>query len=225
MEINNILKRIAGLDVLSAEEKEVLSKFDLNKHINDIVAAEKRKMGVKLDEAVKAAETIRTEYEAAKAKIAEMENGSKSTKDQLSETIKSIQKELEDTKKAIASERAEKAKIERNMKLDGLLKKAGISFVPAIDQEAMSNVYRSYFDGIDNLDDQDVVAPVLQQFVAKNKAAIVDKSGGGSGVRGDGVAPGASSKWTRERIKNLTPDEYKANQKEIMAAMTSGNIK
>lgn len=177
MEITELLKK-AATEVLSDVEKAELGKFDLNAHINGIVAKEKKKLQDKVDEATKVATDAAAKVAEYEAKLAEKANEGKSEVEKLLNKVKSLEGAFNAEKQARADAEAKAAQAERNRKVDALMP----PIIPGIDGDAMTNVFRGYLADVD-LDDQIAVEAKVKEFTEKNKAAIVDASGNGSGTR------------------------------------------
>ena len=207
MDITELLKK-AATEVLSDAEKEELAKFDLNAHVNGIVAKEKKKLQDKIDEAVKVATDAAAKVAEYEKQLAEKANAGKSEVEKLLNQVKSLEVAFNAEKQARIDAEQKAALAERNRKVDALRP----AIIPGIDADAMTNVFRGYLANVD-LDDKIAVEAAVKEFAEKNKAAIVDSTGNGSGTKptDSGAQLGKSGK----PIEKMTADE---RQKDMAAS-------
>lgn len=176
MKIKDILQKIAKGEELTDDEKKFLEAFD-----PDAVAASARKKAESdakkaIDEAAK----LKTDLEKAQADLAKAQENSNKGKSELELKIEALSQTVKELTKAKEKSDAEAARLSRSQKIAAIRKKHGINFIDGVDPAITDGAFERIFDGIDGLDDEDIVKLKVTEFRDANKALIAD-SGHGSG--------------------------------------------
>lgn len=206
MKVKDVLAKVAQGEALNDEEKKLLADYDPEKAVNDAVAAYRRKADEKAQQLESDRDELKKQMEAIQAKLAEKDNSGKSEKQKLEDHVKTLSDQLAAMNKKLEDADKEKATLARNAEVQKLREKAGIKFVPGVSEEVMSGAFAAAFNGIQDLNDENVVKPVLEAFRAANKAVIADASGHGAGFQshtGTGHFDAANNPFA-EKTFNLT---------------------
>lgn len=206
MKIKDVLAKVAKGETLTDEEKKLLADYDPEKAVNDAVAAYRRKADEKTQQLEADRDELKTQMEAIQAKLAEKDNSGKSERQKLEDRVKTLSDQLAAMNKKLEDADKEKATLARSAEVQKLREKAGIKFVPGVSEEVMSGAFAAAFNGIQDLNDENVVKPILEAFRAANKAVIADASGHGSGSQshtGGGQFDAANNPFA-EKTFNLT---------------------
>lgn len=228
MEVRAIIEKLKKGEQLTAEEQKALAEFDYDKTLNGAQAEARRKAESQL-------EAERKQREQLAAQLAELEKASKakdeeklSATERLQATLKELQGKFEAAEKRSAELAAQQAKAQRAAKIRSIAEKSGVQFVDGFDHSIAFGALESALQSVqtDQLDDDQLVKPVLGSFVAANKAVIRDLSGGGSGTPPKGGSTqGSGGTWTREQIKTMKPEDFAKNRDAILQAQAEGKIK
>ena len=230
MKLTELLAKIAKSEDLTDAEKTFLSEYDAEKASNDAVAAYRRKAEEKLTKAEQERDELKAQVEAIGKKLAEKDNAGKS-KDELAQgQIKTLSEQLAALTGRLEQTDKEKAQLARQTAINSMREKAGIKFIDGVSEEIMCGAFASSFEGIDDLNDAALVKPVIERFVAANKAAIADATGFGSGGAphvGSGGTLSAGENPFAEKTHNLTKqgELIKTNPAEAQRMAAAAGIK
>jgi len=181
MNLKDILAKVAKGESLTDAEKKFLGEYDAEKASNDAVAAYRRKADEKLAKAEKDRDDLKTQVDAIQQQLDEKKNSGKTEMDKVQEQNKLLADQLAQITKRFEDSDKEKAQLSRSQAINGIREKAGIKFIPGINEAIMSGAFASAFEGITDLADDNQVKPVIDAFKAANKAVIADLSGHGAG--------------------------------------------
>jgi len=181
MKLKDILAKVAKGEALTDEEKKFLADHDPEKAANDIAAAARRKAEEKAAALEKEREDLNKKLEEMQGKLDHAANAGKTDLEKAQGQIAGLSKQLNDLQTKIQSTEQEKAGMLRNQRLSELRREAGIQFVGGLDQKMLERSFAGAFEGVDNLDDENVIKVKVDTWKAMNKAAILDASGGGAG--------------------------------------------
>lgn len=203
MNIKDILAKLAKGETITDAEKAFALEYDPDKSANSAAAA-----------ARKAAEK---ERDALKAKLAELEaaledagSAGKSEVEQLKAQVTKLTKAVETATANATKAEGEKRALVRGTKLDRIL--GTLKFVDGLDTTlprlALERALADLKD--EDLDNEDAVKPIIEGFTAKNKAILLDQSGGGAGTPpkdggrgGSGASVEASKQSDQQRAAHL----------------------
>jgi hypothetical protein len=220
------LKAVLGLDGLDADVKEALEGLDLSgmvtKDASDArAAADRRKAEKKLADALEKIETMQEQLDEAQ--------------DSGSSEVEKAQRELAKLTKRAETAEAKAQEVAEAMTTQARTIALGkvasqISFAdkvsPTIRELAISEAFKSV--DTEDLENPDLVAPMVQDFISSNEAIIVKTNAGGTGSQG-GTADGATTtKITREVIAAKAAEGdaawFRENEPALNAAKQNGQI-
>lgn len=203
MNIKELLAKMLKGETLTDEEKAYIASFDPDKS-GDAKAAAARKAAEK-------------ERDALKAKLAELEtaldeagSAGKSEVEQLKAQVTKLTKAVETAAANVAKAEGEKKALVRGTKLDRIL--GTLKFVDGLDASlprlALERALADLKD--EDLDSDEAIKPIVEGFTAKNKAILLDQSGGGAGTPpkdggrgGSGTVVDASKMTDQQRAAHL----------------------
>lgn len=211
MDIKQILAKAAKGETLTDEEKSALAAFDPDRVADSKAAAARKTAEQKLKEKEDALKALQTEIEAIREEADHKANANKPELDKLTAQLAKVQKQLDDQKKAFETVAAEKRALVRGTKLDRIM--GGLKFVDGLDASlprlALEKALADLKD--EDLDTDDLVKPIVEGFTSKNKAILLDASGGGAGTPAKG---GAGASTGGKPIDKMTPEERRADMKK-----------
>ena len=182
MDIKAVLEKVKKGEALDDAEKKALSEFDLQKHIDGAQAEARRK-------AEAALETEKQERAKLAAQIADLEQKVKakegeklSVTEQLQRALSDLQQKFDASEKRSTDLAAAQAKANRSAKVQDLAKKFGVSFIDGVDARILTGALEGTLSSVENLEDENLVKPIVESFKTANKAVIRDQSGGGGGT-------------------------------------------
>lgn len=181
MKIGEIIAKIQKGEALTDDEKKALEGFDLQKQIDSAAAAARKDAESKADTAKLEAAKLQKQIDDLNLKLKTNDDVGKTDLQKAQEQVNQFAKQLKDLEGKVETAEKEKAQLIRSQKLDGILGKAGIQFIDGVDHGILKRAFSGMFDGINDLDNDEVVKPILNTFKATNKGVIVDTSGHGSG--------------------------------------------
>lgn len=203
MNIKELLAKMLKGETLTDEEKAYIASFDPDKS-GDAKAAAARKAAEK-------------ERDALKAKLAELEtaldeagSAGKTEVEQLKLQVTKLTKAVETAAANVAKAEGEKKALVRGTKLDRIL--GTLKFVDGLDASlprlALERALADLKD--EDLDSDEAIKPIVEGFTAKNKAILLDLSGGGAGTPpkdggrgGSGTVVDASKMTDQQRAAHL----------------------
>lgn len=214
MDIKAIIEKLKKAEKLTDEEQKFLAEYDHDKAINGAQAEARRK-------AEAALETERKEREKLAGQIADLEkklkdkDGEKlSATEQLQRALTDLQQKFEASEKRSQELAAAQAKAQRSAKVQELAKKFGVSFIDGVDARILAGALEGTLSSVENLDDENLVKPLVESFKSANKAVIRDLSGGGGGTPPRDGAGGSNGSGTdAERMSDQQRAEHLRKQK------------
>ena len=224
MDIKELLKKVAAGEVLTDDEKAFVAAYDPDKVVNSSAAAARKSAEAKLREKEAELEKVKEEIAALQAEAEEKANANKPELEKLTREVEKLKKGLADKDTAFQALDAEKRQLIRGGKLGRIM--AGLKFVDGLDPEIPRLALEKALAQVDDagLEDEDKVKPIVDKFMASNKALLADTSGHGSGGHPkDG--PGAPSGLTMTKINNMSPEEFLKQKDAIWAAEQKGTLK
>lgn len=198
MSITDIMAKLRKGEALDDAEKAEFVAFDLTKHIDGAQAAARKKA----EEAAKAAADA---LEKANARLAEIEAEANAAKESKKSDAQKALERIAALEKEAADAKASAAKMQREQRLNRLVEKTGIKFVPGVDSALMRRLLTEKFSDMpdadldaaiqaEKLDAHEAAAARARSFRESMKAAILDDSGSGSGNPPGGVSVGLGGK-------------------------------
>ena len=207
---------------LTDEERKQWEAYDpdaANKSAIDAAAAGARR---KAEEELS---KIRKELEAANEKATGLETENAQLKKSLGDNqklgnaeVESLKKQMEAFKKERDEEKAARAKLEKNQRIDALIAKAGFKYADGFDSSIINGSLHAQLEGLDDdglKDIEEASSPfesarhgsLFKTHREKWKGALLDESGRGSGspITGnsdggyDGRNPWKKDTWNRTR--------------------------
>jgi hypothetical protein len=175
MTIKELLAKVAKGEALTDEEKAELSGFDPDRASNGAAAAARKA-------AEKERDTLKTQLDELQAKLDEAGNAGKSEAEQLKAKVATLTKAVETAQAAATKAESDRKALLRGTKLDRIV--GGLKFVDGLDASlprlALERVLADLKD--EDLDNETLVQPIVAGFAEKNKAILLDQSGGGAGT-------------------------------------------
>lgn len=207
MSIKDILAKAAKGDQLSEEERTSLAAYDPQKEIDSAAAAARKKAEADADKAAK-------DLAAAQKALKEAQDAAEAAGNKGKTDLQKLQEQVAGLTKQVETVTAEKTKLQRQQKLDDVVRGSGIEFVQEVDGSIMRRALDSEFSALtdEDLADPEKTKPVLDTFRARNKAVILDKSGHGAGGPPHQPAGGADDR--HKAIEKMTPEERRADLKK-----------
>lgn len=230
MNIKQLIEKAIKGEALTEEEKVALAAFD-----PDAMAAAARKKAEATTLAAQAEQaTLAESLKAAQAKLDEAALSGKSDVEKLQAQLDRAAADVSEKNEAIAGLHASQKAADRAGKMNGLLSKAGISFVKGVDPELMQSAARDVLGTLsdDQLDNPVTVATMLESFKQANAAVIVDPTGGGTGApanEGTGAPSNGGAQSITEaellnRALNGNIDDVEKQLKSLGEANTAGQL-
>lgn len=214
MNVKELIAKVLRGDALTDAEKEHLTKYD-----PDAVAAAARKSEKER------ADRLEAEANAAKAEAArikqEAESAGKTEAQKIADAIKANEAKIAALEKERDAERSARAAMVREQKENAVIGK--VKLLPGVDPEIAKLALRHRLKDLKDEDlDTDAVAPIVADFIAKNKAIVQDESGSGTGAQNDGQNRGGGT-----AKPTITRAQYDAKTTAEKAAFmqSGGNIK
>ncbi|MEN6535164.1 MAG: hypothetical protein ABFD89_15985 [Bryobacteraceae bacterium] len=213
MKIGELIAKSLKGETLTDEEKKALSEFDIQKHSDSVAAAARKEAEAKVDQARAEQAKLQKQIEDLTATLRTKEDSGKSELERARDQLKEFGAKLQELQKQVDAEKTEKAKLVRGQKLGSILQQSGIQFIEGVDRKILHRAFEQSFDGIDDLDAEAVVKPIVNTFRAMNKGVIVDTSGHGSGSPARGT-PGSPMGLSGKPVDQMTPTEREADLKK-----------
>ena len=187
MNIKELLAKVAKGESLADDEKAFLATFDPDKIANSSAAAARK-------EAEKQRDALKAQLAELEGKLEEAGQVGKTEAEQLKVQLAKLTKTTDESRAALAKLEAEKRGLIRGAKLDRIM--TGLKFVDGVDADlprmALERMLAEVKD--EDLDNEAAVTPIVSVFRDKNKALILDQSGGGAGAPPkDGPGAGAGN--------------------------------
>ncbi len=229
MKLTDILAKVAKKETLTDAESAFLAGYDPEKATNDAVAAYRRKADEKLATAQKETDTLKTQVADIQTKLNKKDDGKKTDDQKFQDHIKNLSTQVATLTERLEASDKEKSALSRSTSIEALRQKAGIKFVSGVSEQIMAGAFASAFDGIEDLSDKTVIAPILEQFKTNNKAVIADQSGNGSGLTPHAKATRTANSpnpWKTESL-NLTEqgELFKSNPAEAKRLAAAAGVK
>lgn len=212
MNIKDILAKLAKGETLTDAEKDFLGKFDLQKEIDAAASAARKKAEQERDKLKGDLAKLQQDFDAFKE-----ENDPAKAQDATAKLLKRIEK-LEKDK---AESDAKALSMERTAKIGALAKAAGIVPAKGVDSKTIDVLVGNLLKDVKDLDDEDAVKALFDDFKANNAGLIAAETRGGAGQKGE---PGKGG-WTGAnpfdpKTFNLTQQcELQNNNPELAASL------
>ena len=210
MDYKAIIQKALRGEALTDEEKTAVKDFDFGKYLDGAQAEARRKAEAAAESERKAREALEAEKAKLEAALNGEKAGKKSEVEKLQDSIRELSGKFEAAQKKADELTAAQARAQRSAKVQDLAKKFGVSFIDGVDSKILAGALEGSLASVENLDDENLVKPLVESFKSANKAVIRDTSGGGSGTPPkDGSGPrGLDGKpvdqmSTAEREKDL----------------------
>lgn len=211
MDIKAIIEKLKKGEALNDEERKILADYDHDKAINGAQAEARRKAESALEaekqERAKLAQQIADLEKQVKAK----EGEKLSATEQLQRALTDLQQKFEASEKRSAELAAAQARAARSAMVQDLAKKHGVSFIDGVDARILAGAFESALASVENLEDENLVKPLVESWKSANKAVIKDLSGGGAGTPPKGAGP---SGLDGKPVDQMTATERQADLKK-----------
>lgn len=205
MNVKELIAKVLRGEALADAEKEHLSKYD-----PDAVAAAARKSEKERADRLEA-EANTAKAEAARIKQ-EAESAGKTEAQKIADAIKANEAKIAALEKERDAERSARAAMVREQKENAVIGK--VKLLPGVDPEIAKLALRHRLKDLKDEDlDTDAVAPIVADFVAKNKAIVQDESGSGTGSQNDGQKRSGFSGPTTDPSKQTDAERTKLLRK------------
>jgi hypothetical protein len=197
MTIKELLAKVAKGEALTDEERAELAGFDPDRASNGAAAAARKA-------AEKERDALKAQLDELQAKLDEAGNAGKSEVEQLKAQVAKLTKAVETAQAAATKAEADRKALLRGTKLDRIV--GGLKFVDGLDASlprlALERALSEVKD--EDLENDEVVQPIVSGFAEKNKAILLDQSGGGAGTppkdrAGSGTGSSDPMKMTAEQ--------------------------
>lgn len=185
MNIKELLAKVTKGETLTTEETAFLAAYDPDKASNGAAAAARKKAEQERD-------ALKIQLGELESKLDEAGNAGKSEVEQLKAQVAKLTKAVETATATAAKTEAEKKALVRGTKLDRIV--GGLKFVNGLDASLPRMALEHALAGLkdEELDNEEAIKPILEGFTAKNKAILLDTSGGGAGTPAKGGAGSGS---------------------------------
>lgn len=181
MKLKDILAKIAKGEALTDAEKQFLAEHDPDKAVNDAAAAARRKAEEKAAALEKERDEMQKKIDEMQGKLDAAQNAGKTDLEKAQNQITQLSKQFTELQTKLQATEQEKTAMQRDQKLSDVRRKAGIQFVEGLDHGMLERSFASAFEGVESLDDENVVKLKVDTWRAMNKAAILDSTGHGAG--------------------------------------------
>lgn len=181
MKLKDILAKVAKGEDLTDAEKQFLAEHDPDKAVNDAAAAARRKAEEKATALEKERDEVQKKIDEMQSKLDAAQNAGKTDLEKAQNQISQLSKQFSDLQGKLQATEQEKTAMQRNQKLSDVRRQAGIQFVEGLDHGMLEKSFAAAFEGVDGLDDENVVKLKVDTWKAMNKAAILDSTGHGAG--------------------------------------------
>ena len=210
MDIKALLAKLRKSETLTAEEQAFVDAYDPDKAAADKAAAARRDAEKKLRDKEAELKALQDSIEAERIAAEEKAGASKPEIDQLKAQLAKLTKSDTDRAAAYAKLETEKRALLRGSKVDKLL--AGFRFVEC-DAKVPRLILESTMAALkdEDLDNDELVKPILETFKAQAKPLLLDETPGGSGLPPRTRDAGASN---GKPIDKMTADERAADMKK-----------
>jgi len=187
MKLKDIQAKLKKGEELTDAEKQFLADYDESKAVNDAAAAARRKAEEKQAELEKEREKLNQQMADIQAKLDEKENAGKSDAEKAQAQIEALSKQVGELKTQAEEASSAQAQMSRNQRIADIRRTAGIQFVPGLDHAMLEQSFSRAFEGIEDLESDEVIKTKVETWQAMNKAAILDTSGSGTGSEPNGA--------------------------------------
>lgn len=181
MKIKDLLKKIASEETLTDEEKAFVAEYDPQKDADSAAAAARKEADGKLTKLQTQLDGLNKLKADMEAKLKDKDNAGKTELEKAQSQIADLSKQITGLTDKFKSVEQKKAALIRKQQVNAIQRKAGIQFVEGLDHGMLEASFSRAFDGLDELDNEDVVKVKVDTWKAMNKAAILDTSGSGTG--------------------------------------------
>lgn len=225
MTIKDVLAKISKGEVLTDEDKAIITDYDPDKAVNSSAAAARKSAEAKLKEKESELQKLQDAIEAQRAEAEEKANANKPELEKLTKEMEKLKKGLADKETSVQQLIQEKRQMVRGGRIGRIM--AGLKFVEGLDPEIVRlGIEKALAQiGDEDLESEDTINPILEAFKSKNKALLADTSGHGGGSPRKSEGGGAVDKMTMENIKNMSPEEFLKNKDAIWGAEMKGELK
>ena len=181
MKIKDILAKVSKGEALTDAEKQFLADHDPDEVANNAAAAARRKAEEKAAALEKERDDVKKQIVELQSKLDGAANAGKSDLEKAQAQITQLSKQFGELQTKLQATEQEKTSMLRNQKLSDLRRNAGIQFIAGLDHGMLEKSFSSAFEGVDNLDDANIIKVKIDTWKTMNKAAILDASGHGAG--------------------------------------------
>lgn len=212
MNIKEVLGKVVKAEALTDEEKALLAGYDPDKELNSTAAAARKTAEGRLKAKEAELAKLQSEIDALKAEAEEKANANKPELERLQQELAKAKKTLVDKEAAFIKLESEKKQMIRDGKVGKII--ANLHFVDGLDPEIPKIGIQRLLAGLkdEELDSEDLVKPLVDKFVASNKAILADTSGSGAGSPPKDNASGTNAQT--KTVDKMTPAEREADLKK-----------
>lgn len=202
-EIQAILAKLAKGETLTEAEAKTLQEFDLQKAIDGAAKAARTEAEAKTAKAQEELDKLKTKVGDLTEQLKTKDDSSKTELQKAQDQIKELNGKFAEMQKKAQEQEAAAAALTRKQNLRQIREKAGIKFAEGIDPEILEDSFSRNFDGIEDLSDEAVIQEKVSTWTARNKGAILDTSGHGTGGAHPNQQHQPSAVSTADRAKQL----------------------
>lgn len=202
-EIQAILAKLAKGETLTDAEAKTLQEFDLQKAIDGAAKAARTEAEAKTAKAQEELDKLKTKVGDLTEQLKTKDDSSKTELQKAQDQIKELNGKFAEMQKKAQEQEAAAAALTRKQNLRQIREKAGIKFAEGIDPEILEDSFSRNFDGIEDLSDEAVIQEKVSTWTARNKGAILDTSGHGTGGAHPNQQHQPSAVSTADRAKQL----------------------
>lgn len=214
MNIVEVIAKAAKGEALTDEEKAGLKEFNPQKQVDSAAAAARKEAEAKAEAAKGEAAKLQKQIDDLNAALKAKDDAGKTDLERAQEQVKQFAGQLKELQGKVEFAEKEKSALVREQKLDSVLREAGIQFIDGVDHKILTRAFNGAFEGIEDLENAEVVKPIVTTFRAMNKGVIMDTSGHGSGNPLKGASGGAPVGLTGKPVDQMSPAEREKDLKE-----------
>ena len=183
MKLKDLLAKVAKKEQLTEDETKFLASYDPETETNNAAAAARRKAEDEAAAAKKAQADLQAQFEGLQKQLADAGKAKMSDAEKATQALTDLQKQMAELNKRYEASETEKKQLARQAKVNAVLDASGIKFVDGVDHKILRSALAGTLQSItdDNLADNNVIGPILDNFKTSNKAVIADTSGHGAG--------------------------------------------
>ena len=223
MTLKDIQAKLKKGEDLTDAEKTFLAEYDDSKAVNDAAAAARRKAEDKQAELEKEKQTMTDQIADIQKKLDDKSSAGKTDLEKAQSQIEVLSKQITDLNTNLEKSTKTQTEMSRSQKIADIRRGAGIQFIPELDHKMLNQSFSTAFDGIEELDNEDVIKTKVDTWQAMNKAAILDTSGNGAGSNPNGAGGSGDVKAVKLDGADLIKQALTGDLDEVEKALDAAD--